>query len=82
MSKVYVVGAKHTDIEKIRLMVNVPESTEIILVDSMELVPFEARIQSDLSVREIIQFTAIPRCDIPDRYYAKQGHKRPYKFHR
>lgn len=82
MTKVYIIGAKHTDLKKIRLMANVPESSEIILVDSREEIPIEARVKSDLSIREIIPFTKLPDLIIPDLHFEKQNHKRPYKFHR
>ena len=81
--KIYVIGAGHIDIEKIRLAVNIPESTEIILVNSKEDIPFEERMKSDLSVREITPIKLIPRDNLITVFPVKRkGHERPYKFHR
>ena len=82
MTKVYIIGAKHSELEKIRLMANVPESSEIILVDSREEIPMEARSNPTSSIREIIPFTKLPDLIITDLHFEKQTYKRPYKFHR
>jgi len=63
-------------------MANIPESSEIVLVDSKEEISMEARENPTSSIREIIPFTKLPDLVIPDLHFEKQSHKQPYKFHR
>jgi len=88
MTKVYIIGAKHTDIENIRIMANVPESTEIILIDKMSDLPdgitevFSAHKRDIPQIQEAYPIVNIPIFEPQFFPEKRKSYERPYKFHR
>lgn len=82
MTKVYVIGAKDSDMKRIREITETSEYTEIILIDDISQIPMADR-RGDVGVKAIIPFINTPRYDdctfFPDK---KKGYERPYKFHK
>lgn len=82
MSKVYVIGAKDTDIQKIREIANISNEDEIIFINDMSEIPMVDR-HKNTGVKEIIPF--INRPVFEPRFFAdekRKSHERSYKFHR
>ena len=81
MSKVYVIGAKDTDMQRIREITETDNDVEVVLIDSMSEIPMEDR-HKNIGVKEIIPFISLPRFE-PSFYSEKRkSHERPYKFHK
>ena len=81
MTKVYVIGAKDSDMKRIREITETSEDNEIILIDDMSQIPMADR-RGDVGVKEIFPITMTPRCEQTFFPELRKGHERPYKFHK
>ena len=82
MSKVYVIGAKDTDIERIRELTESAKDDEIILIEDMSQIPMAERSMKPL-VNEI--YPIIPTPHFEPHFFSdnkRKGHESPYKYHR
>jgi hypothetical protein len=88
IKKIYIIGAGSgkASIEKVKRDLKLKEDIKIILVESMEEIPLEDRLNSNPSIiQQIHKFSAHPILR-PITYYndnkKRKGHERPYKYHR
>ena len=79
MRTIYVIGQVEEQVA--RKMLSVPDEIRIVMVNSMDDVPFSERLSS--TSRSVFEIKAPPK--LPELSYMKppkQNHKRPYKYHR
>lgn len=82
--KVYVIGAGNPEIAK-KVLDMEKTDAEIILVNSIEDIPLEERVNRNPPIVEEI-FTISAHPPLPElRVFdnkGKKGHQRPYRFHK